>query len=145
MTSTRWLLLLGSNQDSDATLRQALVALAALGVVACRDIQHLPPRSGVGPWYFNALAQLDCALPESVLKAALREIESAQGRDRGTPEQVAIDIDVLAMMGPDGAWRADARALAKKEFDRDPAKALLNSAAIQVIGGVGKQELPCRS
>jgi 2-amino-4-hydroxy-6-hydroxymethyldihydropteridine diphosphokinase len=130
--SGRWLLQLGSNLDDAACLQAAVERLGALGAVRLLGpVRHWPPRSGEGAWYFNALLELDCDLAAGPLRDALREIEAALGRDRSQRERVAIDIDPLAER-IDGAWRADAHALAKGELDQLPASRLLEDAGIAI-------------
>ncbi len=103
-----------------------------MGEVECLGVRHLPPRSGEGPWYFNALAILRSDSVDDRVRAALRAIEARLGRDRAIPERVAIDIDVLARRGD--LWIADPHALAKGELDRYPAANLLAEAGIMVCG-----------
>ncbi|MCC6596446.1 MAG: 2-amino-4-hydroxy-6-hydroxymethyldihydropteridine diphosphokinase, partial [Rhodanobacteraceae bacterium] len=92
----RWLLLLGSTLADDARVRAALVALGELGAVRLlAPIRHGPGSRDPRRSYFNALAELECALGRDPLIAALKAIEHTLGRRRGQAE-VAIDIDLLA-------------------------------------------------
>lgn len=129
--STRWLLLLGSNLDDEARLRQALSALARLGVShVLGAVRRLPAYDGAGE-YHNALAELAFEGDRGALDGALKRLEVELGRRRDVPGEVAIDIDILACH--DGAaWRADPHARAKGEFDHDPARVLLQQAGIEV-------------
>ena len=128
----RWLLLLGSNLVSDASLREALVRLAALGeVTALTGIRQLPANNGGGRDYHNTLVVLavDRDMQPDALASQLKRIESGLGRHPG--DEVAIDIDILAMA--EGArWKVDAHALAKREFEHAPATTLLAEAGISV-------------
>ncbi len=129
----RWLLLLGSNQPQDSTLRAALKRLGSLGATqALTPIEHLRPASGTGPWYFNALIALQADLPREALRETLRRIEAELGRDRNDPARVAIDIDLLGSQ-QDDLWRADAHALAKGEPTRWPTAHLLTLAGLCLV------------
>lgn len=127
-----WLLMLGSNLSDDSRLRQALCRLEALGrVQLLGEVRHLPPRSGAGAWYFNALAVVESALDAVAFRDALVAIETELGRDRGTPWRVDIDIDPLACRCG-GEWVADPHALDKGELERPPAAELLRASGILV-------------
>lgn len=131
MNSSSCLLFLGSNADSDEVIQRALHSLAALGKVTQFDVEHLPPRSGSGAWYFNALAIVEHKKSAQDLRQSLRAIEQALGRNRQTPEVVAIDIDVLAFRhGND--WLADAHALEKGELETYPVQGMLSKAGITI-------------
>lgn len=130
-----WLLLLGSNQPDDGTLRAAQERLGSLGAVqALTPIEHLRPASGKGPWYFNTLIALHSELPRDGLRESLRRIEIELGRDRREPDIVAIDIDLLGWQQHD-LWHADAHALAKGEPTRWPTTHLLKLAGLSLAGG----------
>lgn len=127
-----WLLLLGSNRATEATLRSALARLAELGPLGVlAPIQRFPADSGTGGDYFNALArwQMPGALPDVV--ARLKALESALGRTHERADDVAADIDVLAAQ-VDGVWLATAHAVDKGEFDRATVEALLRQAGVEV-------------
>lgn len=129
----RWLLLLGSTLADDARVRAALVALGELGAVRLlAPIRHGPGSRDPRRSYFNALAELECALGRDPLIAALKAIEHTLGRRRGQAE-VAIDIDLLAC-GQAGRWHADAHALDKGEFAQPHTLALLQAAGIAPEG-----------
>lgn len=128
----RRLLMLGSNLPDDSRLCAALHRLAAHGrAELLGDIQHLPPRSGGGAWYFNALAVVESVLDDAAFRALLADIERELGRDRSQPARVEIDIDLLARQC-DGDWVADAHALAKRELEQPPAVDLMRASGILV-------------
>ena len=134
--SRRWLLVLGSNLADDACLRQALVALEALGdVIQLTPVLLTPARHGDGH-YHNALAVLSSDAPPASLKRALKRVETVLGRVRDGSGVVAIDIDPLAFDEGRG-WQPDAHALEKGEFTRAPVPQLLSQAgiALAVDGG----------
>lgn len=122
--------MLGANEDGEAQLRRAMVRLAMLGPTTALAVRQLPPRSGEGGWFANALVVLDSALPEDSLRPALRQIEQDLGRNRQTPARVAMDIDVLARRGED--WIADAHAGDKGEIAAYPASLLLAEAGVRI-------------
>jgi 2-amino-4-hydroxy-6-hydroxymethyldihydropteridine diphosphokinase len=129
-----YLLLLGSNLASAVRLEQALAALAALGsVTPLTPVTHTPARHNPARFYFNALAQLECALDHDPLRVELKAIETRLGRVRDGSGEVAIDIDLLATR-VDDAWQADPHALAKREFTQSPARELLADAGIAIAG-----------
>lgn len=130
MSRTLWLLLLGSNDPDDARLWQALQRLAEFGRVDCLGVHHLPPREGEGAWFYNALVRFETGLAAPELKVVLRAIEVALGRDRNTPLQVAIDIDILACDRQ--GWLADRHAQDKGDLTGWPASQLLAEAGLQV-------------
>ena len=128
----RHLLLLGSNLPDATRIEQALQALRALGKLAQPvPVQHGPPRSGNGAWYYNTLAVLTCTLDDPALDAALAAIEQRLGRRRDGTE-VAIDIDRLAVALPDAPWQAHPHALAKGELTRAPAAQLLAASGLHI-------------
>lgn len=126
-----WLLMLGSNLPSGHIIEQALARLSEIGAIqTLGDVQHLPPRSGEGSWYFNALVILDGGFAEDVVRQSLRVIEQSLGRDRTTSSQVAIDIDVLARY--QSGWIADRHALEKNELGQYPACKLIEDAGLTI-------------
>jgi 2-amino-4-hydroxy-6-hydroxymethyldihydropteridine diphosphokinase len=141
-----WLLLLGSNRPTEATLRMALARLAELGPVSVlAPIQRFPADSGTGGDYFNALArwQMAGALPDVV--ARLKALESALGRTHKRADDVAVDIDVLAAQ-VNGTWLATPHALDKGEFGRATVAALLRQAGVEVRNAApGEQTQMCSS
>ncbi len=136
MNSARWLLLLGSTRADDGCVQAALRALQALGEVVLRaPILHGPGSRDARRSYFNALVELHFDGSADELVAALKAIEIRLGRRRDQDE-VAIDIDLLAHFAQD-AWRADAHALAKREFEQAHAIALLHAAGIRIDAAPG--------
>ncbi|MEO7073015.1 MAG: 2-amino-4-hydroxy-6-hydroxymethyldihydropteridine diphosphokinase [Rhodanobacter sp.] len=127
-----WLLLLGSNQDSDASVRAALARLAAHGAVdLLTPIRRFGSDDGAGGQYYNALAQWRHADDGTPMLTCIRQIELELGRDRGSAE-VAIDIDVLAAwIGQ--RWHAHAHAAEKNEFTRASVLTLLHEAGLEVM------------
>ncbi len=130
MAAHRWLLLLGSNLEDDALVREALQHLADLGEVeqltAIRRFQAYG--SGLGP-YFNALARWDTSKDRDDAMSCLKALEHQLGRERAAM-CVDIDVDILACVDAGGAWRADPHALTKGEFTHAPVVALLREAGI---------------
>jgi len=127
----QWLLLLGSNRASDQSVQQAIAALGQIGTVQLLGtIEHLPPNQGNGPWYYNALLSVRTGLSAAALVAASQRIEQALGRDRSTPDSVAIDIDVLARYAR--RWVADAHAQTSGKLEQRSTIKLLADNAIRV-------------
>ncbi|WHZ20239.1 MAG: hypothetical protein OJF55_002388 [Rhodanobacteraceae bacterium] len=127
-----WLLMLGSNLDSDERVHAALAALHKLGPAAfVTAIRRLPAHGdAAAPDYHNALATLESALDRTAFVANLKRIERELGRVRGSG-RVAIDIDLLAHR--DGErWIADPHAVEKGDLAQPPAKLLLHEAGITV-------------
>lgn len=133
MAARRYLLLLGSNLATPERVDAALAALAMLGTpVALTAITRTPARHHPERHYFNALAQLDCALDRDALVAHLKTLEADLGRVRDGSGVVAIDIDLLAAL-MDGAWHADPHAVAKREFSQSPAREMLANTGITLV------------
>lgn len=129
----RWLLLLGSNLDSDASMHAALARLAAQGsAMLLTPIRRFPSDDGSRREYYNALVEWQHAGDDSPMLACIRQLELELGRDRGNPDEVAIDIDVLARR-VDDRWHAHPHAMEKHEFERALVIALLGEAGIDVI------------
>lgn len=129
--SSCWLLLLGSTLADDERVHAALRALAELGPARLlAPIRHGPGSGDARRSYFNALVEIHHDGDAAQLVAACKAIERRLGRRRDVDE-VAIDIDLLARWS-DGAWRADAHALAKGEFGQPHALALFADAGITV-------------
>lgn len=127
-----WLLLLGSNLDSDERVHTALAALRKLGPAEfATTIRRLPAHGdAASPDYHNVLAMLESGLDRATLVANLKRIERELGRVRGGG-RVAIDIDLLASR--EGArWVADPHAVEKDDIERPPAPLLLREAGIDI-------------
>lgn len=127
-----WLLLLGSNLDTDENLRAALTALHGIGVAAfASSIVQSPAHGGAHAHaYFNALVTLESGLDRAALVGSLKRIEHELGRVHGSG-RVAIDIDLLACH--DGTrWLADAHAVAKDDLAQPPTPTLLREAGIVI-------------
>lgn len=127
-----WLLVLGSNLDSDERMHAALAALLNVGpAIWASPIVKSPAHGGVpAPDYFNALVALESALDRAALVVNLKRIERELGRVHGSG-RVAIDIDLLARR--DGTrWLADPHAVEKNDLDRSPVSDLLRQAGIEV-------------
>ena len=91
---------LGANLgDAPATLRWALVAIAALNgtrLVQSSSLYRTAPIDSSGPDYINAVAEVATTLHAPALLAALQQIELAGGRER--PYRNAprtLDLDIL--------------------------------------------------
>lgn len=115
-TAADVILLLGSNVDADAQLDRALVALAAEFPILARSSRRRSVATTPGaPAYANQAALLRCALDRSELKARLRAIEAALGRQRPAPDPrlCPIDIDAVGRLRPHfELWDAKAHAAA---------------------------------
>ncbi len=127
----RWLLLLGSSLPMPERLH---AALAALGDAAwLTSVQRFAADDDSPRQFYNALAQWQVAGDADAVRARIRDIEAALGRDRADPHEVAIDIDLLARR-VDGQWQAWPHALAKGEFARPLVQGLLREAGVVVRG-----------
>ena len=91
---------LGANLgDAPATLRWALVAIAALNgtrLVQSSSLYRTAPIDSSGPDYINAVAEIATTLHAPALLVALQQIELAAGRER--PYRNAprtLDLDIL--------------------------------------------------
>ena len=100
MTGERVFVGLGANLgDPQATLKQALAALAALPQtqrVAQSSLYRTAPVQASGPHFINAVAELRTALQPLALMHALQAIELAHGRERpylNAPR--TLDLDLL--------------------------------------------------
>ena len=96
---------LGANLPSEhgeppATLRAALARLAASGVEIVRRSRFwrsAPVPVSDQPWYVNAVAAVETALPSDRLLALLHEVEAEFGRVRSVVNAPRlIDLDLLA-------------------------------------------------
>jgi len=131
-----WLLVLGSNTAGDERLRAAVDLLESLGEAEILGAPLLtqaePP---IGPPYTNALVLLRSGTGDlSVLKNTLVRIEAAFGRDRGRPDRVELDIDVLGLAGLAG-WCPTVDAVRKNELSKGYVRSLLRNADINFPDG----------
>lgn len=119
----RLLLILGSNVDADAQLDRALAHIREDFAVVATSLRHPSPAAGAiaAPAYLNQAALIRSTWPRGDIKARLRAIEAALGRERpaSTSGLCAIDIDLVARIDEPGelwdtkSWNAPyARALA---------------------------------
>ena len=100
------LLGLGSNLTTERyktsidLLTAALKSLEDKGVKVARLSSwygSAPVPASDQPWFVNAVAQLETALPPRQLLAALHEVEAAFGRVRSVPNASrTLDLDLLA-------------------------------------------------
>lgn len=131
MAARRWLLLLGSNLEDDAVVREALLRLNESGPVArLTDVRRFPAYGNSRGPYYNVLAQWRVDVERDEVLARIKALEQALGRDPATAARVDIDIDVLAYADGDAGWTADPHAIAKQEFTHAPVLALLHEAGI---------------
>lgn len=129
---TSWLLLLGSNRDGEARVRDAILKLVPLGAVRALTPIRIFAADGSGEGEFhNALVQIDQAPGREELEPCLKAIENAMGRDHSDAQSVVIDIDILAC-GDGHAWQPDRHAQEKGEFARATVQALLSQADIRI-------------
>ena len=100
MTGERVFVGLGANLgDAQATLKHALVALAALPqtrLVAQSSLYRSAPVQASGPDFINAVVELQTSLQPQSLLQALHAIEAAHGRERPYPNAArTLDLDLL--------------------------------------------------
>jgi len=104
-TWTRSVVALGSNLgDREATIRQALVGLAAhpsIRIVGASPLVETPALRVEGvdesaPQFLNAVVAIDTTLPPRALLVVLRRIEDAHGRTRETRwGDRTLDLDII--------------------------------------------------
>ncbi|MBX2834637.1 MAG: 2-amino-4-hydroxy-6-hydroxymethyldihydropteridine diphosphokinase [Micavibrio sp.] len=99
---------LGANLQSlvgapEATFKAALAALEEAGVrvVAFSSVWESPPwpEGSDQPWYENAVAIVETALPVELLLRLMHEVEAEFGRDRAGEARNAartLDLDLIA-------------------------------------------------
>ena len=93
---TLLLISLGTNSGGPGKLAEAIDALQNLfGEVVTTPPEETAPLDGNGPNYFNSLALAQTTLAPKEVKQRLRHIEAVLGRNRSTPDIVAIDLDLL--------------------------------------------------
>ena len=126
MTPMPLLISLGSNSGGPAKLAEAAVLLRqAFGKLTLSSPEETAPLQGTGPNYFNAVALAQTELPASEVKRLLRTMETRLGRDRSTPDVVAIDLDLLAYGNlVDASLKLPSRDLAERPFCLLPAARL---------------------
>ena len=103
---SRAVLSLGANLgDRAATLRAALTALAADGLVARSVLYETPPWGPVEqPPYLNAIAIVRGPRDAAGWLARAHELEQAAGRTRDVRWGArTLDVDLVAVTGDDGA------------------------------------------
>lgn len=129
---TSWLLLLGSNRDGEARVREAILKLVPLGAVrTLTSIRTFAADGDTEGEFQNALVQIDQAPERTELEPRLKAIEDAMGRDHNDTQAVVIDIDILAC-GDGASWQPDLHAQAKGEFGRVTVQTLLAQADITI-------------
>lgn len=96
------LLGMGSNIDAAYHLMQAAQSLRqAFSVLRFSSVYQSPAIGMDGDDFLNACCVFDSAWPEKQLKAYLKDMEDAQGRDRskGSWKPRTLDLDVLMYDG----------------------------------------------
>ena len=145
MTAERVFVGLGANLgDASATLRQALLDLAAMPatrVVAASSVYRTAPLEAQGPDFLNAVAELATELAPQPLLHALQAIESAHGRERpypGAPR--TLDLDLLLygqrVIAEPGLTVPHAR-LHERAFALDPLAELAPGLLHPQLGPIG--------
>jgi 2-amino-4-hydroxy-6-hydroxymethyldihydropteridine diphosphokinase len=99
---------LGSNTDGPGKINEAIEEISFRYDLLARSTRYVSPPAAEGEGderssetgaeagpYSNAAVLVRTSEPHDAIKAALREIELQLGRDRSTPESVAIDLDIL--------------------------------------------------
>ncbi len=105
VSTTHWLLVLGSNVDASGRLRAARAALSQLGeVIGVSDERASADVAGGRLSYLNQLLELRGDLDADRLRAALKSIEAAQGRsaERMSKGLCDLDIDLLGRLDDQG-------------------------------------------
>lgn len=109
---------LGSNTDGPAKINDAIEEISYRYDLLARSTRYVSPAVGGGEeegpspgdgstsappdqkaTYSNAAVLVRTSESHDTIKAALGEIEEALGRDRSTPDAVAIDLDILLIQG----------------------------------------------
>ncbi len=106
---------LGSNTDGPGKINEAIEEISFRYDLLARSTRYVSPPATEGRGdecpgettaspsateaeprpYSNAAVLVRTSEPHAAIKAALGEIERHLGRDRSTPEAVAIDLDIL--------------------------------------------------
>lgn len=108
---------LGSNVEPKRHLRDALVALRMhFGDVVVSPLYRSAAVGFEGAPFLNCAAAFDIDITHDALRAWLRELENASGRDRSLPRYAnrTLDLDI-ALWCEDGVCHSD---LSCEEFDR---------------------------
>ncbi|NWF35235.1 2-amino-4-hydroxy-6-hydroxymethyldihydropteridine diphosphokinase [Mariprofundus sp. KV] len=93
---------MGSNIEPEQNLRLAAIALRRDFEEVCFSAVYHSPAVGMeGADFLNACCRVESELPASQLKARLKALEDAQGRDRseGSWRPRTLDLDVLMYDG----------------------------------------------
>lgn len=108
---------LGSNVDPEVHLREALRALRArFGDLVESPLYRSEAVGFEGAPFLNCAAAFESDLARDALRAWLRELENASGRDRRLPRYAdrTLDLDI-ALWCEDGACTSN---LSREEFER---------------------------
>ncbi len=97
---------LGSNRDAEAQIRRAIDRISYRYHLLVKSTRYVGPpenapegeREQATP-YSNASALIRTADHYTELRTTFRALEEELGRDRSTPDVVAIDIDILLIDG----------------------------------------------
>ncbi|PJK07837.1 hypothetical protein CO608_09720 [Lysobacteraceae bacterium NML08-0793] len=93
----QYLLILGSNHQRAKSFRLAAKQLAARFAVLAHS-RAMPTRDARSKArYLNAAVVIESSAARDALRAQLREVEAAAGRDRSAPV-CALDIDLVARL-----------------------------------------------
>lgn len=108
---------LGSNVEPERHLRDALIVLRArFGDVVVSPVYRSAAVGFEGAPFLNCAAAFDADFTHNALRAWLRGLEDASGRDRGLPRYAdrTLDLDI-ALWCEAGTCRSD---LSRGEFER---------------------------
>ena len=108
---------LGSNADPERHLADALRALRErFGTIEVSPTYRSAAVGFAGAAFFNNAAAFDCDMTREDLRAWLRALEDASGRDRSLPRYAdrTLDLDI-ALWCEGGACETD---LSHEEFER---------------------------
>lgn len=114
---TRVFLSLGSNVDPERHLREAVDALRErFGAIAVSPTYRSAAVGFDGDAFLNNAVAFDCELDRAALRAWLRALEDASGRDRSLPRYAdrTLDLDIALWCEGD-ACTSD---LSREEFER---------------------------
>lgn len=126
--SQRVLLMLGSNVDAERQLQAAGARLRERFEVLAVSGCHPSPAAGHAgaPAYTNQAVVIASELDRDALKAALRAIEAALGRQRPNPEPRLCPIDIDAL----GRWEPEFVVWDARDFAAAHARAPLRDLGI---------------